>query len=116
MILEKEPVEGAKQTKKLLTEKRKSILLSLLITGLFFMLLSVRYDFYYDLNDDTAIRDILSGIHSGSPSAYSIQMLYPLSWMLSMLYRLMPSLPWFAWRSQKGLAFGLKALTAPPLC
>lgn len=95
MILEKEPVEGAKQTEKLLTEKRKSILLSLLITGLFFMLLSVRYDFYYDLNDDTAIRDILSGIHSGSPSAYSIQMLYPLSWMLSMLYRLMPSLPWF---------------------
>lgn len=95
MILQQRPVEGTEQNRMLLPEKRKNILLSLLITGLFFLLLSVRYDFYYDLNDDTAIRDIVSGIHSGKPSAHSIQMLYPLSWVLSICYTLLPQIPWF---------------------
>lgn len=58
-----------------------------LFAGLFF-------DFYYDLNDDVLIKDIVSGAYSGSPDAHSIQMLYPVSLLISLLYRLIPVLPW----------------------
>ena len=56
---------------------------------------AVLFDFYYDLNDDTMIKDILSGAYTGEPSAYCIQMLYPLSWCISMFYRAIPGLPWY---------------------
>ena len=45
------------------------------------------WDFYYDLNDDVLIKDILSGVYSGSPSGYTMQLLYPLGFVLSVLYR-----------------------------
>lgn len=51
--------------------------------------LALKFDFYYDLNDDVLIKDILSGVYSGTPESYTMQILYPLSWLLSMLYRLL---------------------------
>ena len=56
---------------------------------------AVFFDFYYDLNDDTAIKDILSGTYTGIPSGYSIQMLFPLSWVIAMAYRIIPAVPWY---------------------
>ena len=56
---------------------------------------AVCFDFYYDLNDDTVIKDILSGAYTGVPSGYSIQMLYPLSWLIASAYKVMPEMPWF---------------------
>lgn len=67
----------------------------LIFTILLIVIPSVFFDFYYDLNDDTAIKDILSGAYTGDPSAYCIQMLYPLSWFIAMLYRAIPILPWY---------------------
>ena len=60
----------------------------------FFLALSLRFDFYYDLNDDVLIKDIVSGAYTGTPDAHSIQMLYPLSLLISLLYRMIPLLPW----------------------
>ena len=57
------------------------------VAGLFF-------DFYYDLNDDVLLKDIVSGAYSGRPDAHSIQMLYPVSLLISLLYRIFPALPW----------------------
>lgn len=56
---------------------------------------AVNFDFYYDLNDDTMIKDILSGAYTGTPSGYCIQMLYPLAWFIALLYRAIPSVPWY---------------------
>ncbi len=56
---------------------------------------AVFFDFYYDLNDDTAIKDILSGTYTGAPSGYSIQMLFPLSWVIAAAYRVLPAVPWY---------------------
>jgi hypothetical protein len=53
------------------------------------------FDFYYDMNDDTAIKDIISGTYTGTPSGYSIQMLYPLSWIIAVFYRAIPAAPWY---------------------
>lgn len=67
----------------------------LLFTVLLVAGLAVAFDFYYDLNDDTTIKDIISGAYTGIPSGYSVQMLYPLSFCVSLLYRAIPGVPWY---------------------
>ncbi len=64
-------------------------------TFLLALLLSVLFDFYYDLNDDTMIKDIVSGAYTGQPSGYCIQMLYPLAWCLALFYKAIPTIPWY---------------------
>ncbi len=64
-------------------------------TVLFALLLAVRFDFYYDLNDDTMIKDILSGAYTGTPNGFCIQMLYPLGWCIALLYKAIPAVPWY---------------------
>lgn len=53
------------------------------------------YDCYYDLNDDVLIKDILAGTYTGTPEGRNIQMLYPVGFLISVLYRLSPALPWY---------------------
>lgn len=64
-------------------------------TFLLALLFAVQFDFYYDLNDDTMIKDIVSGAYTGQPSGYCIQMLYPLAWCLALFYKAIPSIPWY---------------------
>lgn len=64
-------------------------------TGLLAVGLAAAFDFYYDLNDDTTIKDIISGAYTGSPSGYSVQMLFPLSFCISLCYRAIPGVPWY---------------------
>ena len=68
---------------------------ALAFTFVIALLLSVQFDFYYDLNDDTMIKDILSGAYTGSPDGHCIQMLYPLGWCLALFYRAFPNIAWF---------------------
>lgn len=56
---------------------------------------AVCYDYYYALNDDSAIKDILAGVYTGTPDGHTIQMLYGLSLLLALPYRLFRSVPWF---------------------
>lgn len=64
-------------------------------TFLLALLLSVQFDFYYDLNDDTMIKDIVSGAYTGQPSGYCIQILYPLAWCIALFYKAIPTIPWY---------------------
>ena len=57
-------------------EKWKDEGLALLFVLALWMMIAVFFDFYYDLNDDTAIKDILSGTYTGVPDGHCIQMLY----------------------------------------
>lgn len=75
-------------------EKRTDLLLALLLTAALFVPAVVRFDFYYDLNDDVLIKDILSGVYSGTPDGHTMQLLYPLGFCLSLLYRAL-SIPVF---------------------
>lgn len=80
-------------------EKRKyrpqiNTVYALAMVVFLFLAFSLRFDFYYDLNDDVLIKDIVSGAYTGTPDAHSIQMLYPLSLLISLLYRIIPVLPW----------------------
>lgn len=68
------------------------IMASVLIAALL-LFIGVRYDYYYDLNDDVLMKDILAGVYTGVPEGHNIQMMYPLSFFLSLLYRLFPHAP-----------------------
>ncbi|MDE7323004.1 MAG: hypothetical protein K2N73_09835 [Lachnospiraceae bacterium] len=68
---------------------------AIFFTLLLVLFLSVEFEFYYDLNDDTMIKDILSGAYTGSPSGFCIQMLYPLGWCIALFYKAIPTIPWY---------------------
>ncbi len=52
-------------------------------------------DFYFDLNDDVLMKDILSGAYTGVPQGHNIQMLYPISAFIAFLYRVYGGLDWY---------------------
>ena len=70
-----------------------SVLAMGLVVCLFFVA-GIFFDFYYDLNDDVLIKDIVSGAYTGIPDAHSIQMLYPVSLLICLFYKIIPALPW----------------------
>lgn len=56
---------------------------------------SLSYDYYYDLNDDVLMKDIVAGVYTGTPESRNIQMLYLISAFISFFYRMFPGMPWY---------------------
>ncbi len=79
----------------LLKKNKERCLFVLLPIFLMMVVIGYFFDCYYDLNDDVLMKDIIAGIHSGAPSGYNIQMLFPISFAVSLFYRLVPALPWY---------------------
>lgn len=71
----------------------------LALVGVLFVgfVLTTFWEFYYDINDDMLIKDIVSGRYTGTPDGHSIQMLYPISLFISLFYRIAPQFPWYAY-------------------
>lgn len=79
--------------------KRKNSLINFIIALVPVMVLAVVVgtflDYYYELNDDVLMKDILSGMYAGIPSGYNIQMQWPLSAFIALLYKICPSVSWY---------------------
>jgi len=56
---------------------------------------AVRYDYYFDLNDDVLMKDILAGVYTGVPEGHNIQMLWLVSAFISVFYKIVRGLPWY---------------------
>lgn len=56
---------------------------------------AVRYDYYFDLNDDVLMKDILAGVYTGVPEGHNIQMLWLISAFISLFYRIIRGAPWY---------------------
>lgn len=65
------------------------------VMGISAFLMGLCFDFYFDLNDDTMMRDIMSGTYSGAPDGHNMQTLYPLGVFLALCYRLCRPVPWY---------------------
>ena len=76
-------------------ENVNNILLSLLVVLGVYAFCGYFFDFFYDLNDDMVIKDILAGAYTGVPDGHTNQMLYPIGWVLGCFYRLLPKAPIF---------------------
>ncbi|MDR2547359.1 MAG: hypothetical protein LBC96_07620 [Lachnospiraceae bacterium] len=77
-----------------LSSTHENLVLAVIFCILLIAVIAVRYGFYYALNDDSLIKDISAGIYTGSPESRNIQMHYPVSALLGLLYRILPLVPW----------------------
>ena len=93
-----------------------NILTALAIALITWGIVAIGFDFFYDLNDDVLIKDILSGAYTGTPSGYNNQMMYPISVLIAGLYRLIPSVPWYGIMLMGGLATSVTIIAYRLLC
>lgn len=80
---------------KSIWEKNKNWIIALWAVILLGIFAGSRFDYYYDLNDDVLMKDILAGVYTGTPEGHNIQMLWPVSAAISLFYRAAGSLPWY---------------------
>ncbi len=73
--------------------KREKMIVVCLMAAIFVAVSLVCRPVFY-LNDDVMMRSILSGSYLGIPDGHAVYMKYPLTGILSMLYRLAAGVPW----------------------
>lgn len=80
------------QTTKFYKKQENKILAlaAVLVMGIF---VGLNFDYFYQANDDVYIKNLLSGVYTGTPESHNIQMHYPISLCLSLLYRIAGNLP-----------------------
>lgn len=78
-----------------LHKSRLNLILSIIGAGILWLIIGLVFDYYYDLNDDVFIKDIISGLYTGIPDAHNNQMMYPISALFASIYKIAPSVPWF---------------------
>lgn len=71
-----------------------------LVTAIFVFLAlcitAVTCPMVFYMNDDVTMRNILSGAYSGVPDGHAVYMKYPLTGVISLLYRLAGGIPWYS--------------------
>lgn len=75
--------------------KYKNCILTFAVMALNVLLMALCFDFYYDLNDDTLMKDVMSGVYTGTPDGHNMQTLYSLGAFLAWCYRLCGRVPWY---------------------
>lgn len=78
-----------------LCEKNKNCIIALTTILIGAALMGIGFDFYYDLNDDVLIKDVLAGVYGLKPDGHNMQILYPLAATFALLYRLCRGIPWY---------------------
>ena len=72
-----------------------SLIIAVIATLAAMIVTGLSGDYFFDLNDDVLIKDILSGAYTGAPEGHNIQMLYPISLFISLFYRLGVNIDWY---------------------
>lgn len=72
-----------------------SLIVSVLTMLAVMIMAGVAFDYYFDLNDDVLMKDILSGAYTGAPESRNIQMLYPISLLISLFYKAFGAVDWY---------------------
>ena len=70
------------------TRGYENCILAFAVMGASALLMGFFFDFYFDMNDDTMMRDIMSGIYSGTPDGHNMQTLYPLGVLIALCYQI----------------------------
>lgn len=75
--------------------KYGNCILVLVVMAVNVLLMGIFFDFYYDLNDDTMMLDIMAGVYTGVPDGHNMQTLYPLGALIALCYKLCRTIPWY---------------------
>ena len=74
---------------------QSSLIITVVIVLTVMAVALVSGDYFFDLNDDVLMKDILSGAYTGAPEGHNIQMLYPISLFISLFYRFGINVDWY---------------------
>ncbi|MCM1038422.1 MAG: hypothetical protein NC434_03795 [Ruminococcus sp.] len=92
----KDAPDGSKlQTKKMRAPAYENWMIAILTITVNIVAMSIAFDFYYDLNDDVLMKDIMAGVYTGTPDGHNMQTLYLLGALIALCYRLCRSIPWY---------------------
>lgn len=75
--------------------KYGNCILTLAVMALNALLMGIFFDFYYDLNDDTMMLDIMAGVYTGVPDGHNMQTLYLLGALIATCYKICGTVPWY---------------------
>lgn len=75
--------------------KYKNCIIAMLTIIVNLVLLSVCFDFYYDLNDDVMMKNIMAGVYTGTPDGHNMQTLYILGAFISLCYKMCRPFSWY---------------------
>lgn len=64
-------------------------------SAFYLLLIKALYVFYYGINDDYNMRNIVSGAFTGIPDAHMIHIKYPVGCVLKLLYQISQSINWY---------------------
>ena len=87
-------ISGKKSEKKYIIGP-DVLLAAFLITVAMGVYTFVRYTPYLATNDDVMLKAIVSGEITGAPDAHLIYIMYPLGWILKLLYSIKKSVTWY---------------------
>lgn len=76
-------------------KKKENWIIALAAVLILDIFVAGRFDYFYDLNDDALMKDILAGIYTGVPEGHNIQMLWLISEFISLFYRMARQVPWY---------------------
>ena len=76
-------------------EKYKNCIIAFLTILVNLVVICICFDFYYALNDDVLMKDIMAGVYTGTPNGHNMQTLYILGAFIGLCYRLCRGLPWY---------------------
>lgn len=76
-------------------KKHMNAIIAWAVVGVIMVFVASQFDYYYELNDDVLIKDILAGEYTGVPEGHNIQLLWPLSAVISVFYRIARPVPWY---------------------
>jgi len=74
-------------------KKHENCILAIVAVLCMMLFVGLKFDYYYQANDDIYIKNILSGAYTGTPESNNIQMHYVISLLISLLYRIAGNLP-----------------------
>lgn len=72
-----------------------ALLLSFILTGIWFIIVYQKIPFVYNINDDVAMRNVAAGVITGEPDAHLLHIKYLLGLFISGLYRLLEGFDWY---------------------
>lgn len=76
-------------------KKYENCIIAILTITVNLVLLSICFDFYYDLNDDVMMKNIMAGVYTGTPDGHNMQTLYILGAFISLCYKLYRLFAWY---------------------
>lgn len=85
-------------------------IISAIISLVYFLAILQYYPAVYAINDDRAMYRIISGEMTGKPDGHAIFILYPLSFLMSKLFEVIPVIDWYALMMIGSMCFALSLL------